>query len=217
MKIKLIGCASTMNEVHWLGLSEDMDCEFLDFDLHGKPAKLHTKLQEIIDQSQDYDLIILTYNRCSNLLIDLISPKVPMIFPNTHDCIGLLLGSNARHLEFYHNNPAVYYFSQGWLDYGRTPYAEYLEYVERYGEETAKSLITTLYGGYKKAILIITPGMGNIDYYREKMKSIADFFGWETAEIEGDIGLLSSLLQGKENPDLIRIPPGVRVSEEHFS
>jgi len=91
MKIKLIGCASTMNEVRWLGIPENTDCEYLDFDMHGNPAKLHDKLQEIIDRSQDYDLIILTYSRCSHLLIDLVSPKVPLVFPNTHDCFGLLM------------------------------------------------------------------------------------------------------------------------------
>lgn len=216
MKVKLIGCASTMNEVHWLGISQDTDCEFLDFNMHGNPSKLHAKLQQIIDESQDYDLIMLTYNRCSNVLINLISPKVPLIFPNTHDCIGLLLGSNERHMEFSKGNSAVYYFSQGWLDYGRTPYAEYLEYVEKYGEDSAKSLINTLYGRYKKALLIITPSMKDIDYYREKMKKIAVFFHWETAETQGNIELLASLIKGKENPDLIQVPPGVRVTEEHF-
>lgn len=217
MKIKLIGCESTMNEVTWLGISEHMDCEFLDFDLHGSPPKLHTKLQEIIDLSQDYDLIILTYNRCSNVLFNLVSLKVPLIFPKTHDCIGLLLGSNDRHLEFTRDNPAVYYFSQGWLDYARTPYEEYLGYLEKYGEENAKSLIDTLYGQYKKAILIVTPGMKDIDHYREKMKEIAVFFNWETDEIQGDINILADLIKGKEHPELVEISPGVRVTEEHFS
>jgi len=217
MKVKLIGCEATMNEVHWLGVSEETDCEFLDFDMHGNPSKLHTKLQEMIDLSQNYDLIILTFNRCSNVLVNLVSPKVPLIFPKTHDCIGLLLGSNERHVKFSKENPAVYYFSQGWLDYGRTPYAEYLEYVEKYGEESAKSLIDTLYGHYKKALLIITPGMKDIDYYREKMKEIAGFFSWETDEIQGNIELLASLIKGKEHPDLIQISPGVRVTEEFFS
>jgi hypothetical protein len=216
MKIKLIGCASTMNEVRWLGIPKNMDCEYLDFDMHGNPAKLHTKLQEIIDQSQDYDLIILTYSRCSHLLIGLVSPKVPLVFPNTHDCIGLLLGSNERHMSFYNANPAVYYFSQGWLSYGKTPYAEYLEYVKKYGEENAKHLIDAIYGGYKKTVLIITPGMENINSYREKMKNIADFFGWDTEEVEGDLGLLKALIKGEKHPDLIIIPPGVRVSEEHY-
>ncbi|ATW27268.1 DUF1638 domain-containing protein [Candidatus Formimonas warabiya] len=214
MKIKLVGCASTMNEVKWLGVPENTDCEFLDFDLHGNPARLHDKLQQIIHDSQDYDFIILTYNRCSNVLINLVSPKVPLLLPKTHDCIGLLLGSHDRHMEFSRENSAVYYFSQGWLDYGRSPYSEYLGYLEKYGEENARSLIDTLYGRYKKAVLIITPGMKDVGHYRKKVKEIADFFGWETTEIEGDITLLAALVQGKENLDTVLVEPGVTITEE---
>lgn len=214
MKIKLIGCASTMNEVRYLGLSENMEAEYLDFNLHGTPAKLHEKLQEIINQSQDFDLIILTYSRCSNAVVGLVSPQVPLIFPTTHDCIGVLLGSHDRYMDFFQNNHSVYYFSQGWLDHARTPYEEYLEYEEKYGKENAKSLIDTLYGSYKKAVFIKTPGIEDIEVYREKLKKIADFFNWETYEVEGSLDLLSALLQGKEGKDIIRIEPGVKVTED---
>ena len=81
MKIKLIGCQSAMNEIRHLGVPANTDCEFLDFDLHGTPDKLHLRLQELIDQNQDYDLIILTHSRCSNVLVNLVSAKVPMVFP----------------------------------------------------------------------------------------------------------------------------------------
>ncbi len=214
MKIKIIGCASTMNEVKWLGISENMDCTFCDFNLHGKPAKLHQMLQQAIIDSQNFDLIILTYNRCSNVLVNLISPKVPLLFPKTHDCIGLLLGSHKRHLEFCRKNSAAYYFSQGWLDYGRDPYTEYLEYQIKYGTKKAKSLIHTLYGRYQKAVLIITPSMKNIAYYRTKVKEIACFFHWDIDEVEGDMALLTSLIKVKENPDLIFVEPGVKITEE---
>lgn len=214
MKTKLIGCASTMNEVNWLGIPEDTECEFLNFDLHANPNLLHDKLQEIINNSQEYELIILTYSRCSNVLMNLLSPKVPMLVPRSHDCIGVLLGSTKRRIEMLKENSAVYYFSQGWLDYGRTPYQEYLEYEKRYGPETARHLIDTLYGAYQNAILILTPGMRNIEAYRQKFKEIADFFGWQTAEIEGSMDILASLLKKKQNSDTVLIPPGVKISED---
>lgn len=217
MNIKLIGCASTMNEVHRLGLLENIDGEFFDFDLHARPKLLHVKIQEVIDRSQDYDLIVLTYSRCSNLLLNLVSPQVAMVFPNTHDCIGLLLGSNRRHHQLQTTDPAVYYFSQGWLDYAKTPYVEYLEYVEKFGENTARSLIDTIYGGYKKAVLIITPGMEDIPPYRKKMQVITDFFGWETEEVHGDMDLLTALFHYPDHPAVIKIPPGVTINEEHFA
>ncbi|MDD2498371.1 MAG: DUF1638 domain-containing protein [Desulfitobacteriaceae bacterium] len=214
MRIKMIGCASIMNEIRWIGIPENTDCEFLDFNFHANPIKLHEKLQQAIDESQDYDLIILANSRCSNILINLVSPKVPLLFPRTHDCIGLLLGSNKRHLELLQKDSAVYYFSQGWLDYGRSPYAEFLEYEQKYGRETAKSLIDTLYGRYQKAMFIVTPGIKNIQQYREQVEEIARFFNWETTETNGDLDLLSSLVNGIEKKDIIRIEPGVKITEE---
>lgn len=141
LKIKLIGCHSTMNEIYAQGLNQGMDCEFLDYSFHARPDKLHAKLQEIINESQDYELIILTYGRCSNSMVGLLSPHVPLLFPATHDCIGLMLGSTTRHMKLFKENSLTYYFSQGWLDYGRTPLAEYYEYEANYGEKKARKLI----------------------------------------------------------------------------
>lgn len=212
MKIKLIGCDSTKNEILWLGIPEDTDCEFLDFNYHGKPKLLHAKLQEIIDQSQDYDLIITTYSRCSNILVGLHSELVPLLLPRTHDCISLLLGSNTKRLELLKENPGTYYFSRGWLDHGRTPYAEYLEYVERYGQGKALDLIKMLYGSYNKAVLIVTPGTKDIEIYREKLRKITDFFGWDVGEEEGDLQLLVALMNGNTGQDIVYVEPGRMIT-----
>lgn len=214
MSIKLIGCQSTMNEVQAQGLNQGMDCEFLDYSYHARPDKLHDKIQEIINESQDYDLIILTYGRCSNSMLGLLSPRVPLLFPATHDCIGLMLGSSTRHMELFKDNALTYYFSQGWLDYGRTPLAEYYEYEARYGEKKARKLIETLYGRYQKAIFIITPGIKDLERYRPKVQEIADFFGWEVGEIEGDISLLNSIVKGIKAPESIYVEAGQVITLE---
>lgn len=208
MKIKLIGCQSTMNEVLAQGLNQGMDCEFLDYSFHARPNKLHDRIQEIINESQKYDLIILTYGRCSNSMLDLLSPRVPLLFPSTHDCIGLMLGSTTRHMKLFKENSRTYYFSQGWLDYGRTPLAEYYEYEAKYGDKKALKLIKSLYGSYQKAIFIITPGITNIERYRQKVREIADFFGWEIGEVEGDITLLTSVIKGIKAPESIYVEAG---------
>lgn len=214
MKIKLIGCESTMNEVYALEDCKTMDYEFLDLNYHGKPDLLHVRLQEIIDQSQDYDLIIMTYSRCSNVVVGLLSPKVPLLLPRTHDCISLLLGSNERQLKLLKGNPGTYYFSRGWLDHGRTPYAEYLGYVDRFGQEKAAELIKMLYGSYNKAVLIMTLETKDIEKYREKVRIIADFFGWDVGEEEGDLNLLITLLNGSIRPDTVYVEPGRTITTE---
>ena len=214
MRMKLIGCQSTMNEIQAQGLNQGMDCEFLDYSFHARPDKLHNKIQKIINESQEYDLIILTYGRCSNSMLNLLSPRVPLLFPATHDCIGLMLGSNTRHMELFKENSLTYYFSQGWLDYGRTPLAEYLEYEVKYGKKKALKLIKALYGSYQKAIFIITAGINDLDRYREKVREIADFFGWEVGEIKGDIRLLTSVVKGIKVPESIYVEAGQVITLE---
>jgi len=212
IKIKLIGCDSTRNEVCSLGIPETMDYEFLDFNYHGNPDLLQKRLQEIIDQSQDYDLIITTYSRCSNVVVGLFSQRVPLLLPKTHDCISLLLGSNERQLKLLKENPGTYYFSRGWLDHGRTPYAEYLEYVDRFGQEKAADLIKMLYGSYNKAVLIVTLGTQDIKKYRDEVHKIADFFNWEVDEEEGDLHLLTVVLNGSAGPDTVYVEPGRTIT-----
>lgn len=206
-----------MNEVKWLNPENSLNYEFLDYLYHANPAKLHLKMQELINESQDYDQIIITFGRCSNAIIGLESPRVPIILPKTHDCIGLLLGSNERFEKIFRQNPGTYYFSQGWLDYGRNPYQEYLEYKEKYGLEKAKKLITNLYGRYKKAVLIITDGMKDVNFYRQKVRDIAKFFGWQVSEMEGDLNLLSSLINRQDHPDLLIVKPGSKITAELFN
>lgn len=201
-----------MNEVRSLTNPETIDYEFLDFNYHGKPDLLHVRLQEIIDQSQEYDLIITTYSRCSNVVVGLLSQRVPLLMPRTHDCISLLLGSNERQLMLLKENPGTYYFSRGWLDHGRTPYAEYLEYVDRYGQKKAADLIKMLYGSYNKAVLIVTLGTKDIEKYREKVQKIAGFFGWNVGEVEGDLQLLSCVLNGNTGQDTVYVEPGQVVT-----
>lgn len=189
-----------------------MDCEFLNFNYHGKPKLLHVRLQEIIDESQDYELIILTYSRCSNVVVGLLSQRVPLLLPRTHDCISLLLGSNQRQLKLLKENPGTYYFSRGWLDYGRTPFAEYLEYVASYGQEKALDLIKILYGSYNKAVLIVTLGTKDLEKYRLKVREIADFFGWDVGEEEGNLHLLTAVLKGNNREDTVYVEPGRTVT-----
>lgn len=217
MKIKLIGCDSTKDEVLALAVGMiDLDCEFLDYSFHANPTRLHERLQELIDENQDANLIVLTYGRCSKAIVGLCSPHVPLLVPTTHDCIGLLLGSNQRHLQIFKEDPAVYFFSRGWLDYGRTPLEEYMNYVEKYGEEKARGIIQTLYGRYRTALFIVDPQMRAVDTYRERVREVASFFGWQVREIHSELSLLAALVSGTLVQGTILVKPGEQVTEKRL-
>ncbi len=208
VRIKLIGCPSTKNEVLAMKLSPDVDCDFLDFSLHAFPNELHNELQCRINASQEYDLIILTYGRCSQVVAGLISAAVPLVLPAVHDCISLLLGSDLERQRLAILNPAIYYFSQGWLDYGRDPYAEYQEYVDKYGLADGEYLIRTLYGTYQGAMLIRTCEGEKLEQCRRKVSVIADFFQWTVSEVIGDLTLLTAVVGARQHPDVIWVTPG---------
>ena len=98
------------------------------------------------------------------------------------------------------------------MDHGRTPYAEYLEYVASYGQEKALDLIKMLYGSYNKAVLIVTLGAKDLEKYREKVREITDFFGWDVGEEEGDLHLLTTVLKGSTGQDTVYVEPGRTVT-----
>lgn len=217
MKTKLIGCLSTKHETARLTSSLPIDCEFLDFNLHGVPEKLHTELQNRIDASQEYDRIILTYSRCSNMLLGLQSPSASLVIPRTHDCISLLLGSDERRQALSAKNISTYFFSPGWLDYGRDPVQEYQEYVARFGLKQAGFLIRSLYGRYSEALFINTCESMGADKYRERVRQIAVFFEWNVSEVNGDLGLLRDIVNGRINSAILQVQPGKTISLECIS
>ncbi|MBV7275805.1 DUF1638 domain-containing protein [Clostridium sp. PL3] len=213
MKIKLIGCESTRKEVELLPKKEKIESIFLDFTYHADPKKLKNKVQKIINESQDYDYIILTYGRCSNALVGIVSPLTPLIFPGTHDCIGTLLGSNVRHKKILEDNKGAYYFSIGWLEYGKSPLQEYMEYKERYGKKKAGYIIKSLYGAYDTGILITTNAMTEVNLYRNKLNEIADFFHWKVKEVKGEGSILCDLVNRKIGKDILYVKPGEPITE----
>lgn len=219
MKIKFIGCEILKKEWEYLKASRLGPCEYLDYELHLKPDKLREVLQETILKNQDYDRLVLGYCRCSNMLVGIYSPKTELLFPITHDCIGLFLGSTKRHLEYVNSNAGTFYLSQGFLDYEMNPYNLTLKHIKEYGEKKAKKLIKLLYGDYNRCLFIDTPGIKNKQDYEDyvaKSKAITDYFGWNLDFAKGDDNIMKALIEGRKHPELLLVKPGQIITEELF-
>ena len=212
MRVKLIGCFSVKQEIEQLQPKLPTEYEYLDFNLHGFPRKLREELQAAIDASQRYDLIILTYSRCSDMIRGLVSNTVPLVLPGTHDCIALLLGSDQRRQQLAARNPGAYYFSPGWLEYGQNPYAEYQSYVARFGINAADYLIQQLYGHYNEAVYIDTCNPAKAAGYRAQVQKIARFFDWKMSEVKGDLALLQATVNGLAAPGVLHVPAGSPIA-----
>jgi hypothetical protein len=234
MRVRLIACEVLAREIGYAAATSKhvFDIKLMDFGLHDTPDKLRSALQEEIDATdgQGYDLIVLGYGLCSRGTADLVARSIPIVIARCHDCITLFLGSRAKYSQQFAAHPGTYYYSAGWVERKQGEVDQgiidgvhegayqqhYLEYVQKYGEDNARFLIeqeTQWLQNYNR-VALIDMGLGDIDEYRRFTTELAASRGWEHAEIEGDMSLITRLAHGDwDSPDFLRIEPGQTIAE----
>ena len=70
-----------------------------------------------VDETR-YDAVLLGYGLCSNGLVGMGARSIPLVVPRAHDCITLFLGSKERYLQYFQDNPGVYFMTSGWIGRG---------------------------------------------------------------------------------------------------
>jgi hypothetical protein len=231
-RYKLIACEILYRELcYCVALSKNIvDLEFLPKGLHDLgEEKMRARLQQTIDgvDAARYQAILLGYALCNNGIRGLASP-LPLVIPRAHDCITLLLGSKERYQEVFHANPGTYFESTGWLE--RNEVAEggiadqlglrssYEDYVRQYGEENAKYLMEVLGDGLRNysAYAYIGSGIGDFRHYARLTEQDARTRGWSYSRLEGDLGLLRRLVDGRwDEADFLVVPPGKKPAPSH--
>ena len=237
LKLKVLACDVLRREISWLASQSPcyVDVSFLSQGLHVTPEKLRAILSENIekanqefpyayfDENVHYDYIILAYGLCSNGIINLSSPKIPLVIPRAHDCISLLLGSRERYNKLFHESPGTYWYSRGWIECSLQPGEErYVKtrqkYIEKYEEELADYLMEEEQGwfkSYERAFYIDWEGLGNSEYYRSYTKKCAAYLNWKYEECQGSPLLLQKLLAGNfDEEEVLVVPPGVAVAAD---
>ena len=234
-RFKLISCEIMFREVCLCASKSTniIDITFMSKGLHDVgESKMREKLQHEIDtiDSGKYDAILLCYGLCNNGVRN-IHAKIPIVIPRAHDCITLLLGSKSRYKEYFDSNPGTFFKSSGWIERDANPNdteesvmrqlgidKSYEEYVELYGEDTAARLAEMLGNwtvNYQKVAYIDT-GTGNADLDKKMTKELADNKNWNYEEIQGDIRLISQLLEGEWAPeDFLVVPPDHKIEPSY--
>lgn len=239
MKLKLISCEVFYREMCW-AISQSphqVDLEFLPKGLHDLPCKeMQDRMQGFLDRvdQEEYDAIILGYGLCNNGLNGLRAREIPLVLPRAHDCITLFLGSRARYMDYFNNNPGVYFKTSGWIERGEVDGElkqhsiqhlngldmPYEELVEKYGEDNAQYIFETL-GDTKNnyhQFTFIEMGIEPDDRFEKQTLSEARERGWKYEKLRGDMTLIQKLVNGKwDEEEFLVVQPGQRVVAKYHA
>jgi hypothetical protein len=210
-----------------------IDIEFVPMLAHKEPGKLQAMIQGIIDRSvnesgRSYDAVILGFGLCGNAAIGLSCP-VPMAIPRAHDCCTIQMGSKERFLDVFGRQLSARWCSTGYYERAHVAgsgyfdedqlsnhktSAEYMGYVEQYGEEDADYIWETMHPPIesKEAFYIEIEGFEYSDAY-DSYKARVEKEGRELIKVGGDIAMLKSLIDGAwgEGQFLV-VPPRMKIA-----
>lgn len=235
MRIHIIACRVLSRELsYYAALSpQTVDITWLPQGLHNTPDLLRQMLAETIEDigrqrernllKYAPDCIALGYGLCSNGVLGLQAPGVPLIIPRTDDCIALFLGSQKRYMELFNQYPGTYWINNGWIESGAAPTRERMdaqraEYVEKYGEDNADFLMEQdlLWAkNYGYCCYIDSPVYQNPSY-PDFARNMARGHGWKYERFSGDTRMIQMLCEGTWNErEFLICPPGHRVEADY--
>jgi len=212
----IIACKTLENElrraIEVCGCNHDV--LWIESGLHNVPKKLTQKLQEVLDSCQSYSRVLLAMGYCGNSLAGLCSSGAALIIPRVDDCISLLLGSYERRRSLPHT---TYYMTEGWLRGERSIWKEYEYAVEKYGEETAKSILDMMLGQYKQLAMLDT-GCFDAAAIERELLHIASELGLEYTVVPATIDYLVKLLTGPwDGVEFLTIPPFAVIKDNDLT
>jgi len=225
----LISCEIMRHEIEHLLAQTDHPPQvcFLRKGYHENPAVLRDEVQKAIDAAPtESQAILLGYGLCGKGLEGVEARGIPLIIPRVHDCISLLLGSARAYDEHFSANPGTYYYSPGWVEWGRDAVerapsqglglgASFEEYAVKFGEDNARWLVELQAGwarNYTRAAYIDT-GIPDCNGWEDKAIEIARANGWIFERINGSLRLLRMLLEGPwPESEFVTVPPAAKMA-----
>lgn len=198
-------------------LNDPVEIVWMKRSMHKRPEVLTRSLQQVIDNHQDKEAILLTYGLCGSSTLGLMSKHTKLVIPRFHDCIHQLLldRTDASAAENFFVMPGHYYMTRGWTLDREEFYKNSLWILSRYGLESGKEILETLYEGYTD-IDVIDTGAYPVDTVVSHAEKAADLLNLKVNKIPGSTVILEKLLTGNWDDDFIVLEPGEKSELSHF-
>ena len=230
LRLRCIGCEVLARPLYLCAARSThiVDIELVAKGLHDRPVELRSLLQGMINAaaSGGYDAVVLAYGLCGKATAGLVASEIPLVLPRAHDCITLFLGSRSRYQDQFNNNPGTFWYAQDYIERddgsgtelamgatGENLREKYQEFVAKYGEDNADYLMEVMGAWrehYERAVFV-DMGVTDASSIESKAREEATRRGWTFERLEGNLILLSRLLNGDWNGDFLVLETGQRV------
>ncbi len=232
-RLKLISCEVFYRELTAIVAQSPhvVDVQFLQKGLHDIGAvDMLARIQSAVDAVDPclYDAILMGYGLCNNGLAGLTARSIPIVLPRANDCISLFMGSSRRYLNYFQQNPGVYFMTTGWRERGEAAgelkqisipqqmgmNSTLEELIAKYGEDNARYLYDTLVDNtqhYSQYTYIDMNHPLDAHYIVETQRE-AERRNWRFSCIPGDPAMLIRLINGPWNSEeFLTLKPGQHV------
>jgi hypothetical protein len=206
----LLACPTLRREIEVTMAEKDLRYPvfYLPNELHQKPEDLNKWLCDFIARLVNVDYVLLPMGLCGNGTLGVPSGNCTLVLPKSQDCISLLLSDQS--LADVDRPKYDFFFTDSWLDgVGSTSY-EYDFTVQKYGKETAASLMKMMYKHYKY-FTYIDSGYGDYAASAAKIAELAEIVDVEIRRLPGNFGVLRKMLALEFDDDFLIVPPGEKV------
>ncbi len=229
MRLKFIVCKAIQREAYYCASRSVnvVDVVILPQGLHNEPDRLRSSVRDEVNRTLDvqdrpYDAVLLGYGLCSNGIVDIPAPDIPIVAARGHDCITLLLGSKERYQSYFDSHRGIYWYSAGWIENSLQPGKERYEktlayYRKKYGDDNAEYLMQMEQNWFKEYAWATFVDWGLVDpeKHRRYTRACADYLKWNYDELRGDKSLLQKMVDGKWDEDLfLVVQPGEKISPD---
>lgn len=208
---KIISCRAVAPVIEEI-LGPDVPMTILDIALHLKPDHLkEVLLGTIQEMEEEGSTIVLGYGLCGKALEGVYSAKSTLVLPKVDDCVGMLLGSRARHRNVLTDRPGTYFFERRWLETELNIFTQMGKGLAHISQERRRQLLKTALNHYDRLVLLSDESPLDEDAVVKCMELAAEF-EMSFEQMQKELGLIHRLVLGPWNDvEFVVVPPGTPI------